>query len=558
MSSDDDDDSDDDFVKQFAGRSVFAKRPKVETTPNLTQSSVETEPSPSLSQEAIEEQAQKILHGMQFPIVQRIHTLQDIGWRKSSSKRRAVIYPCIRLPQDEARLMFPKLVESKIPIRYLGWRWKDATAWEQVVPSTFCPLLGGGGGNSRGGGQDDQQQPQPEQQQDEDYLQQFLDQECGTVPSVARRVEELVIRGCWSKVQENQQKHQDKQRQEQEILEKLKAIPKSQSSKDDHSSLLSTKDYGANNDKDDNDAENDVDDDNEGMDSLLSPNSKRKRVLLRPGDIVEYYLPGRVFGNPDVLCQSKIIGINPKGSFPLNLESGDFLDPDQKVRRLAKVYKGKLVPDTEGVFRAVREFSLRTAGTKQLVGFQNKVRQIAQSKQDFAQSMDEFWQQKETTERPKEEGPSKDTNTKKSESNTTTSTTSPIQTSKDETALPAGNRQSPTYCNLLQQLKQVENDMKTKRRYVPRITPDEFRLIIQAWTLLQQRLGPAMRDEQAIEIWVEELAISEMRLEAILAGDPQKKLSERKKLEILKGFQQWITKTEGPKTEFVANPQSEI
>ena len=57
-SIDDESDSDDDFVTQFAGRSVFSKRPKVDT-PNSTQSSVETDP-PSLSPEAIEEQGRYV------------------------------------------------------------------------------------------------------------------------------------------------------------------------------------------------------------------------------------------------------------------------------------------------------------------------------------------------------------------------------------------------------------------------------------------------------------------------------------------------------------------
>ncbi len=450
---------------------------------------------------------------MQFPIVQRIDALADLGWRhQTHSKRRTgtMVFPCIRLRSDEARLMFPKLVDTKIPVRYLGWRWKDATRWEQIIPSTYHPFG----------------------TKDEEYLTQFLDQEYGASPSVERRVEELVIRGCWQKVYQNQQQREQNQQQEQEALSKLDAVPKSfltlQQLHEPNPNPVSHNSRHDDNEDDDNNKSNNNDDDDDDGDQSLSPSAKRKRVVLRPGDIVEYYLPGRIFGNPDVLCQSKILGVTPKGAFPLNLESGDFLDPDQKVRRLAKVHKAVLVEDVEGVFRAVREFALRTAGTKELVGFHNKVRQIAQSRRDHTRSMDEFWQTKT------EEG------TKKSDKQSVSCITmSSLSTGKESKAV-CNKNQPEWHQRLSKQLEQVEQNMKTKRRYSPRITPDELRLIMKIWSFLQKKHGQDLGPKQAIDTLVHELEMSEMRITAILYGDPEHKLSDQNKLEILEELRTWM------------------
>lgn len=126
-------------------------------------------------------------------------------------------------------------------------------------------------------------------------------------------------------------------------------------------------------DKEDEQAENDSDDDDNDDDDVVncSSSGRRSRMCrsdnvksepLRVGDVIEYYKPNSVAGNPDALCEAEVKFINPKGD-PILVTSDVFtiLPPDHQVKRVKRMHRGKL-HDHNGRFRAINNYVLKKEG----------------------------------------------------------------------------------------------------------------------------------------------------------------------------------------------------
>jgi hypothetical protein len=126
-------------------------------------------------------------------------------------------------------------------------------------------------------------------------------------------------------------------------------------------------------DKEDKQAENDSDDNNSDDDDIVDCNSggRRSRMCrsdnvksepLRVGDVIEYYKPNSVAGNPDALCEAEVKFINPKGD-PILVTTDVFtiLPPDHQVKRVKRMHRGKL-HDHNGRFRAINNYVLKKEG----------------------------------------------------------------------------------------------------------------------------------------------------------------------------------------------------
>lgn len=83
---------------------------------------------------------------------------------------------------------------------------------------------------------------------------------------------------------------------------------------------------------------------------------------IRPGDVIEYYSPIYVAGDPRGLRRATVLSIDPKDSMPLVLSNGEGLPSTVKVKRV-KVISGDDLLDHPGIFRLICMFKLRKLGS---------------------------------------------------------------------------------------------------------------------------------------------------------------------------------------------------
>ena len=83
---------------------------------------------------------------------------------------------------------------------------------------------------------------------------------------------------------------------------------------------------------------------------------------IRPGDVIEYYSPIYVAGDPRGLRRATVLSIDPKDSMPLVLSNGEGLPSTVKVKRV-KVMSGDDLLDHPGIFRLICMFKLRKLGS---------------------------------------------------------------------------------------------------------------------------------------------------------------------------------------------------
>jgi hypothetical protein len=472
--------------------------------------------------------AQKLVQDIQYPAVERVDDFAALKWRRMTAKkgRTKLYYPCLVIPDDEARLIFDDdIPPSKTAIKYLGKFWKGATTMELVIRTT---LFGIHPAKRPTMTEEELSTLNLLDQSDEEILSIFLNQEFpkqnDQQQAVRRRAEELVFQKTLDIVRRNQLAKEATKRQEEEELNQLVAKPTTEG--------LVGHSKSANRRKQ---AESDDDDVHEdGVISCsvpFSPDSIKKRVFLRPGDVVEYYETNRVFGRADARRVSTIIGIDPRGNFPINLESGDPLQIDDRIRRIQKVFKGRLVDDTESTFRCVRNYGLRAAGTMKNVAAQRMVNKAKQLRTEYDATIEQHWTNQDEGCDGGDQNSSPPVDVQQAEKTHTTTTTTTMSFANN------------WHKKLSHQIEVEEETMKKKRRYTPRITPSELQLVMKTWSLLENKIkqnGTEFTDDQATRILAQELSISEHRACAILQGDPKAWLSQRDKDEILEALGIWV------------------
>jgi hypothetical protein len=86
----------------------------------------------------------------------------------------------------------------------------------------------------------------------------------------------------------------------------------------------------------------DVNPDDDDDSTFIKP-SDRNKLTLRAGDVIAYYQPNMVFGDKRAYRTARIDEIACKKDMVLKLQGGDYLDRDQRIKRLEKLSRGKLV-----------------------------------------------------------------------------------------------------------------------------------------------------------------------------------------------------------------------
>ncbi len=82
---------------------------------------------------------------------------------------------------------------------------------------------------------------------------------------------------------------------------------------------------------------------------------------IRVGDVIEYYSPIHVAGDPRGLRQATVLAIDPKNEIPLVLDNAECIPNDTNVKRI-KVKSGGELLDHPGIFRPIFRFKLVKAG----------------------------------------------------------------------------------------------------------------------------------------------------------------------------------------------------
>lgn len=110
---------------------------------------------------------------------------------------------------------------------------------------------------------------------------------------------------------------------------------------------------------------------------LASELSDTRREPLRPGDVIFYCHPAFVAGSKQGLRVTQILQTDPAAEFPLDLDNGDFLLSECKVKRIQEYRRGRLYQHA-GIFKPIENFlythaSLHPDEKGNLLGLQRQI-----------------------------------------------------------------------------------------------------------------------------------------------------------------------------------------
>ena len=83
---------------------------------------------------------------------------------------------------------------------------------------------------------------------------------------------------------------------------------------------------------------------------------------LCPGDVIQYYCPIFVSGDPRGLRETSILSVDPNNYFPLVLSNGEGLPSTCKVKRIKVIQHNRLV-DNFGIFRSMDRYHMKKRGS---------------------------------------------------------------------------------------------------------------------------------------------------------------------------------------------------
>ena len=120
-------------------------------------------------------------------------------------------------------------------------------------------------------------------------------------------------------------------------------------------------------------AESDDSDEDESQEEIGGVTKRRTRgstsgahertERLRPNDRIAFYKQQSVAGDPRGYCEAKILYIDPKSDYPLQLDEGfTNLEQEHQVKRIQRYERGKLVNNDGGQFRAINKYILKKEG----------------------------------------------------------------------------------------------------------------------------------------------------------------------------------------------------
>ena len=201
--------------------------------------------------------------------------------------------------------------------------------------------------------------------------------------------------------------------------------------------------------------------------------------------------------------------------------------------------------DPDITFRLVKNYSLRAAGTMKNIAAQRLVKHAQQLRTEHDQTMEQHWADGAKASE-KDDADDDEAAAAVVEATKEPTFVPKTTTSSNETTVPPSSTSvvDDWSKRLSRQIEMEFEKMKTRRRYTAHLTPDELRLVMKAWALLETRIhphgDPSSNEQEAVRILARELDISERRAETILQGDPYVRLSTKDKDEILHLLEPWV------------------
>ena len=93
---------------------------------------------------------------------------------------------------------------------------------------------------------------------------------------------------------------------------------------------------------------------------------RRSNEPIHSGDVIQYYDPIYVTGNPQGLREATVLSVNPKDSMPLVLSNAEGIPRSCSLKRIKIMQDNVLVDHSNGLFRSMDKFKLRKSGTARL------------------------------------------------------------------------------------------------------------------------------------------------------------------------------------------------
>ncbi|KAL7459042.1 hypothetical protein ACHAWC_010789, partial [Mediolabrus comicus] len=268
---------------------------------------------------------------------QKIGTSNKLFWNERRQKKTSVIYPVRVVPREEVVGLSLKDwdAETERAVQYIQYPHKSLTKrnlglYDVVSLRSLTPYNGGGDDGSKDSWCTKK-------------MEQYSKQLKRTLKGGLTDIDLITEKTFLNLVLKQSLKEEEYEKERNAIL--------------DRAAETSLQDLIC--DKEDKQAENDSDDNNSDDDDM-SDNVKSEP--LRVGDVIEYYKPNSVAGNPDALCEAEVKFINPKGD-PILVTTDVFtiLPPDHQVKRVKRMHRGKL-HHHNGRFRAINNYVLKKEG----------------------------------------------------------------------------------------------------------------------------------------------------------------------------------------------------
>ena len=274
---------------------------------------------------------------------QKIGSTKYLFWNERKQKKNVNIYPVRVVPREEIVGLSLKQwnPETERPVQYIQYphkKMRDFGLYDVVTLRSLTPYHGDG----------------PKDSWCSKRIQQYSKQLKRTLKGMTET--DLLTEEAFLKLVLNQSMAEEKNERERALLDR--AAPEESESKEE----------GEQEQQPESDSDDDFEDDG-GRKSRRCRSNIVTSEPLRVGDVIEYYRPLSVAGNPDALCQAEIKYINPKNN-PILITSDvlTLLPSDHQVKRVKRMNRGKLVAHS-GRFRAINSYILKKEGVSACILF---------------------------------------------------------------------------------------------------------------------------------------------------------------------------------------------
>lgn len=469
-------------------------------------------------------------------MIQDTNSLNQLGWYKARTKkgkRGDTWYPCRKCHPDEGIGLFEKkeITPNKILIRFLGYHSEFTGNYEQIPENRFVPLS------------NENRQQGLESFKKDSKLKQF---------PIKLRTEELAIISMWEKVEEREKETVSNMNTKQTGLN----VTKSQQLPAEKP----TKKRVLVNEEDEESMCSDDDDDDE----VNQQQKQKKKELLRDGDVIEYYDPIGVSGNEKWLRTATILGIDPKSALPLNLSNGQTIDRTVRVKRVRRRYRGTIEDYSKGVFKALKDYSLRACGTQELVGIKQMALKAKEIRKEHAKEIESFWREGQTEQAGTDSTESADIAAESNKQIAQPKRKSRLhppswpglkrkrreksaQESQEKMALKKKGKKG-IKCMFEESKKaistKIDNTRKKlerQRRFRPHVGLEQLHVALSVWKRLEGNTkGRTELAEEAIVDLSNEINVPHRKLKYFLDGDERKAISEAQQKTIAGKLKSWL------------------